>query len=225
MRSDTLARSSITRTRPLSPLSAAAIAKRIADAHVLRAQGRERATRRARFFSRMRLRTRAMSATSSIGFVRKSSAPASSPATRSAGWSSAVTMTTGIWAVSGSPLMRLQTSSPSICGIITSRSTMSHSFACTIARPAGPFSRRLDVEIFGGELGFEKLDVRWLVIDDENACGHDGCSSSPERSDASVTRHRPSRSQGILRRRSASTDRLRTRLLESAPRRLSWRRR
>mgnify|MGYP002682313978 CR=1 FL=1 len=41
-------------------------------------------------------RTREISATSVTGLVRKSSAPASRPRTRSDGWSSAVTMTTGM---------------------------------------------------------------------------------------------------------------------------------
>jgi len=41
-------------------------------------------------------RTRAISATSETGLVRKSSAPDSSPLTRSEGWSSAVTITTGM---------------------------------------------------------------------------------------------------------------------------------
>ena len=46
--------------------------------------------------SRASERTRAISATSETGLVRKSSAPACSPFTRSDGWSSAVTMTTGM---------------------------------------------------------------------------------------------------------------------------------
>ena len=46
--------------------------------------------------SRVSERTRAISATSDTGLVRKSSAPASRPATRSDDWSSAVTMTTGM---------------------------------------------------------------------------------------------------------------------------------
>ena len=54
--------------------------------------------RRARFL------TRVTSAMSSTGLVRKSSAPASSPCTLSAGWSSAVTMMTGTCAVAGSLL-------------------------------------------------------------------------------------------------------------------------
>jgi hypothetical protein len=47
-------------------------------------------------FSRASERTRDTSATSVTGLVRKSSAPASRPLTRSDGWSSAVTITTGI---------------------------------------------------------------------------------------------------------------------------------
>ena len=52
-------------------------------------------------FIRIRLRTRANSARSLNGFDRKSSAPASSPRIRSSGVSSAVTMITGMCAVSG----------------------------------------------------------------------------------------------------------------------------
>ena len=47
-------------------------------------------------FSRVSERTRAISTTSDTGLVRKSSAPASRPRTRSAGLSSAVTITTGM---------------------------------------------------------------------------------------------------------------------------------
>ena len=47
-------------------------------------------------FSRASERTRETSAMSLTGLVRKSSAPASSPRTRSDGWSSAVTITTGM---------------------------------------------------------------------------------------------------------------------------------
>src|SRR5919199_682597 len=75
--------------------------------------------------SLVRLRTRAMSAMSPTGLVRKSSAPASSPLTRSAGWSSAVTISTGTWCVFGLLFSRRQVSKPSRPGIITSRSTMS----------------------------------------------------------------------------------------------------
>ena len=64
---------------------------------------RSRARSRARMrsssviiLSRASERTRAISATSDTGLVRKSSAPASSPCTRSDGWSSAVTITTGM---------------------------------------------------------------------------------------------------------------------------------
>src|SRR5665213_7392 len=83
--------------------------------------------------SRASERTRDISATSTSGLVRKSSAPASRPFTRSEGWSSAVTITTGIWWVAGLDLSLRQTSKPSISGIITSSSTMSHSARSHIA--------------------------------------------------------------------------------------------
>jgi hypothetical protein len=75
--------------------------------------------------SRARFLTRVISAMSSTGLVRKSSAPASSPFTRSDGWSSAVTMITGMCRVRGSALSRRQTSKPSMPGIITSSRTTS----------------------------------------------------------------------------------------------------
>ena len=73
-----------------------------------------------------RLRTRANRAVSSMGFVRKSSAPAFEAAsTCPAGWSRAVTITTGRWrVVVGLLLRRRQTSNPSMPGIITSSRTM-----------------------------------------------------------------------------------------------------
>src|SRR5260221_2323061 len=74
-------------------------------------------------------RTRAKSAMSLTGLVRKSSAPASSPVSRSAASDRAVTMTTGICAVVGSALSRRQTSKPSISGIMTARRTRSGSSA------------------------------------------------------------------------------------------------
>src|SRR5262249_19480538 len=83
-------------------------------------------------------RTRATSAMSDTGLVRKSSAPASSPRTRSEGWSSAVTITTGMWCVLAPALSRRHTSKPSISGIITSSSTMSHCARSQIASASAP---------------------------------------------------------------------------------------
>src|SRR3954470_2096344 len=88
--------------------------------------------------SRVSERTRAISTTSDTGFVRKSSAPASSPRTRSAGLSSAVTMTTGMKCVAGLALSRRQTSKPSMSGIITSSRMMSHSARAQIASASAP---------------------------------------------------------------------------------------
>src|SRR5712692_826188 len=83
-------------------------------------------------------RTRAIRAMSETGLVRKSSAPASSPRTRSDGWSSAVTITTGMWWVAGLALSRRHTSKPSMSGIITSSSTMSHCPRSQIASASAP---------------------------------------------------------------------------------------
>src|SRR5438552_2406313 len=89
-------------------------------------------------FRRTRERTRAKSAISYAGFRRKSSAPASSPVSRSAASESAVIMTTGICEVAGSAFRRRHTSNPSISGIITSSSTRSGSCAAQTASAAAP---------------------------------------------------------------------------------------
>src|ERR1700712_4700608 len=88
--------------------------------------------------SRVNERTRAISTTSDTGLVRKSSAPASSPRTRSAGLSSAVMITTGMKWVAGLDLSRRQTSKPSISGIMTSSRMMSHSARAQTASASAP---------------------------------------------------------------------------------------
>src|SRR3954454_4065340 len=90
--------------------------------------------------SRVSERTLAISTTSETGLVRKSSAPASSPRTRSAGLSSAVTITTGMKCVDGLDLSRRHTSKPSMSGIITSSRMMSHSARAEIASASAPFA-------------------------------------------------------------------------------------
>src|SRR5437660_1893846 len=89
-------------------------------------------------FSRVSERTRAISTMSDTGLVKKSSAPASSPRTRSAGLSSAVIMTTGMKWVAGLDLSRRQTSKPSMSGIITSSRMMSHSAREQICSASSP---------------------------------------------------------------------------------------
>src|SRR6266478_5027364 len=89
-------------------------------------------------FRRVSERTRAISTMSDTGLVRKSSAPASRPRTRSAGLSSAVTMTTGMKWVAGLDLSRRQTSKPSMSGIITSSRMMSHSAREQICSASSP---------------------------------------------------------------------------------------
>jgi hypothetical protein len=71
------------------------VARRTLDADLERVCARMRSSS-VTIFSRDSERTRETSAMSLTGLVRKSSAPASRPATRSDGWSSAVTMTTGM---------------------------------------------------------------------------------------------------------------------------------
>src|SRR5690349_15445056 len=89
-------------------------------------------------FSRVSERTRAISTTSDTGLVRKSSAPASSPRTRSAALSSAVTMTTGMKWVAGLDFSRRQTSKPSMSGIMTSRRMISHSVRVQMSSASAP---------------------------------------------------------------------------------------
>src|SRR5713226_5466638 len=88
--------------------------------------------------SRVSERTRAISTMSDTGLVRKSSAPASRPRTRSAGLSNAVTITTGMKCVAGLDFSRRQTSKPSISGIITSSRMMSHSARAQISSASVP---------------------------------------------------------------------------------------
>src|SRR5437588_686274 len=89
-------------------------------------------------FNRVSERTRAIKTTSDTGLVRKSSAPASSPRTRSAGLSSAVIITRGMKWVAGLDLRRRQTSKPSMSGIITSSRMMSHSAREQICSASAP---------------------------------------------------------------------------------------
>src|SRR5215467_7251643 len=91
-------------------------------------------------FRRTSERTRAKSASSLTGLVRKSSAPASRPRTRSLGSLRAVTMTTGMCRVRGLALMRWQTSKPSMPGIMTSSSTISGALAAMASSAALPLS-------------------------------------------------------------------------------------
>src|SRR5258708_5583900 len=90
--------------------------------------------------SRVSERTRAISTISDTGLVRKSSAPASSPRTRSEGLSSAVTITTGMKCVAGLDFSRRQTSKPSMSGIMTSSRMMSHSARAQIASASAPLA-------------------------------------------------------------------------------------
>ena len=89
-------------------------------------------------FSRVSERTRASSSTATYGLVRKSSAPASMPRTRSATAESAVSSTTGISRVAGSAFSRWHTSKPSRRGMFTSSSTISGRSTATAASAASP---------------------------------------------------------------------------------------
>jgi hypothetical protein len=137
-RSDELERSSTSRILAPRPLSEAATARGSDMPSWREARARLRSSS-TMDFSRTRLRTRANSAVSSSGLVKKSSAPESSPFSLSLGWSSAVTITTGMCAVVGEVFSLRHTSKPSMPGIITSRRTMSASPASQMRRASGPF--------------------------------------------------------------------------------------
>ena len=122
--------------------------------------------------SRASDRTRAISAISSTGLVRKSSAPASRPRTRSAGRSSAVTRMIGRWAVSGAALNRRQTSKPSMPGIITSRRTMIAAAHFADRNCIGAIRRRQHLEIFDAEPRLEELTVGLDVVNHQDASRH-----------------------------------------------------
>ncbi len=138
MRDTAFSRSSITR---MCPRTSCASGERVSDAsrrpRLCPVVSRMRSSS-VIILRRTRLLTRANSATSLTGLVRKSSAPASRPCTRSEGASSAVTMTTGTWASSASAFMRRQTSKPSMPGIITSRRTRSGLWAEAAFSASGP---------------------------------------------------------------------------------------
>src|SRR5690348_10466300 len=97
-------------------------------------------------FRRTSERTRANSATSLTGLVRKSSAPHSRPCTRSETSDSAVTMITGMSAVRASALRRRHTSKPSISGIITSRRTISGCSSRTARNASAPLDAVMTVK-------------------------------------------------------------------------------
>ena len=123
--------------RPPSPLSAIALRSGACMPISSEVMARMRSSS-VIIFNRVSERTRAISTMSDTGLVRKSSAPASSPRTRSAGLSSAVTMTTGMKCVAGLDFSRRQTSNPSMSGIITSSRMMSHSARVQIERASAP---------------------------------------------------------------------------------------
>ena len=68
--------------------------------------------------------------------------------------------------------MRRQTSKPSMPGIMTSSSTMSGSCSSILVERFLPVEGGDDLEILGRQLGFEQLDVREDVVDDQDAGGH-----------------------------------------------------
>ena len=126
--------------------------------------------------SRTSERTRAKSAMSLTGLVRKSSAPASSPRTRSDVSDSAVTITTGMSAVASSAFRRRHTSKPSSFGIMTSSRMRSGRSSGRDLQGGIAVVRGQHVEVFGRELGLEQTHVHFDVVDDEDAGRHGGPS-------------------------------------------------
>ena len=123
-------------------------------------------------FRRTSERTRANSARSLTGLVRKSSAPASRPRTRSAALGERRHHDDGNMRVRGLALMRRQTSNPSMPGIMTSSRTMSGvCFSMSVERFGAAVGRH-DVEILGRKLRFQQADVGRNIVDDQNARGH-----------------------------------------------------
>ena len=124
-------------------------------------------------FRRASERTRAIRWTSSIGLVRKSSAPASSPRTRSAGWSSAVTITTGrcevaIWAFQ--PPAHLE--AVHLGHHHVEQNDVDEIPSRTGRVASGPLETLKHLEIFVVEADFEQLAIGGVVVDDEDAGGH-----------------------------------------------------
>ena len=136
MRRDWVALSSATTTRPPAPFSRP-LAPSMTP--IRRPEASRWRSSSITSFRRVSERTRANSVTSSIGLVRKSSAPASSPVSRSRRPSSAVTITTGMWRVAVSARSLRHTSKPSISGIITSSRMMSGLSSTAALSASGPF--------------------------------------------------------------------------------------
>src|SRR6476469_5300518 len=132
-------RSSTSRMRPPLPASATALRSGASTPISSEVMARRRSSS-VIIFRRVSERTRAISTMSDTGLVRKSSAPASRPRTRSTGLSSAVIMTTGMKCVAGFDFSRRQTSKPSISGIITSSRMISHSARAQICSASAPLA-------------------------------------------------------------------------------------
>jgi hypothetical protein len=125
--------------------------------------------------SRTRLRTRANSAESSTGLVRKSSAPASRPATRSAGLVERRHHHDGHMRGLG---IVLDAAADFETVHARHHHVEQHDIGIALldlGQRLEPVERGDDLEIFGRQLRFEQLDVGQDVIDDENPRGH-GCS-------------------------------------------------
>jgi hypothetical protein len=122
-------------------------------------------------FSRVNDRTRAIMTTSETGLVRKSSAPASSPRTRSDGLSSAVTMITGMKWVFGSDFSDGKPQTVDVRHHHVKQNDVAFR-AFTDFESLHSAICRHHVEVFGGQPRFEQLYVGENIVNDQNARGH-----------------------------------------------------
>ena len=120
-------------------------------------------------------RTRAISSAWLTGLLRKSSAPASMPLTRSCSGSSAVTSTTGSTAVRRVGADRAAHVVAVEPGIITSSSTRSGGSAAMRASASSPDGGRAGAVAFGRQHVGQQADVLVDVVDDQDVRGRGSC--------------------------------------------------
>ena len=112
--------------------------------------------------------TRATSAIWSIGLVRYSSAPASSPATTSLEFALAVHRMIGVNGIAASFLIRLQTSMPSIFGIMMSSRIRSGQMLLGGGERLLAVGGLLEVVALRPEPRHQDVAVGLVVVDDED---------------------------------------------------------
>ena len=83
-------------------------------------------------------------------------------------------MTTGMWCVAGLDLSLRQTSKPSMSGIITSSSTMSHSARSHSASASGPLCAVVTSKYSADSRASSSFTLAGNVVDDKNTRSHTG---------------------------------------------------